>query len=139
MIVEPLPNGELLRFGTIAELPGYTHAITVKPWNMACHCGPNAGAAAEHRRTVCDALDLPFERLTCAEQVHGCDLAVVDVGQAGSGRDGRASAIAGVDGLLTNQPGIGLMLLSADCPLVLVCHPRRGPPCRGSASASRIG
>ena len=137
MIVEPLHDGKLLRFGAIAELPGCTHAITVKPWNMACHCGPDAGAAVERRRTVCDALDLPFERLTCAEQVHGCELAVVDVGQAGAGRDGRASAIAGVDGLLTDQPGIGLMLLSADCPLVLVCDP--GRPAVGVAHASWRG
>lgn len=125
MIVSALDATELLRFELLAGLAGLAHAITCKPWNMACHCGPDAGSAPDCRRRVCEYLGLPFEMLTCAEQVHGNELAVVDAATAGAGRNGRASAVRGVDGLLTDRPGVGLMLLSADCPLVVVFDPRR--------------
>lgn len=134
MISERLDDIELLRFDVPAGRTGLAHAITTKPWNMACHRGPDAASTVERRRRVCDALGLRFEHLTCAEQVHRSRLAVVGAGQAGAGRDGRASAVPGVDGLLTDQPGVGLMLLSADCPLVLVFDPHR--PALGVAHAS---
>lgn len=100
--------------------------MTTRPWNMACHCGPEAAASVGRRRQICDHLGLAFEALTCAEQVHGSELAVVDDRSAGAGRDGRETAVPGVDGLLTDRPGVGLMLLSADCPLVVVFDDRRG-------------
>ncbi len=134
---EPLDGMILLRFASLAGRAVLIHAITSKPWNMACHCGPQTHLACERRRRLCEAVGLPFERLTCAEQVHGASVAVISPDGAGAGRDGRASAVAGVDGLLTDCPGVGLMLLSADCPLVLVFDPRR--PAIGVAHASWRG
>jgi polyphenol oxidase len=125
MITQPLNGSALLRFDSLAPLPGLTHAVTTRPLNMACHCGPQAERAVERRRGVCEAIGVPFERLTCAEQVHGADVAVVNDTLAGSGREGRSSSVAGVDGLATDRPGVGLMVLSADCPLVLAFDPRR--------------
>ncbi len=125
MIVESAGGIDLLRFGALADLAGLAHAITTGPWNMACHCGPDVRLAVSRRQRVCDTLGLAFDRLTCAEQIHGGELAVVQPEQVGAGRDGRASAVAGVDGLLTDRPGVGLMVLSADCPLVLVFDPQR--------------
>ncbi len=124
----------LLRFPGLAGEPRLVHAVTTKPWNMACHCGPEAAHAAKRRGTLCLFLGMSFDRLTCAEQIHQTGLAVVDERLAGAGRDGRASAVVGVDGLLTRRPDTPLMLLSADCPLVLVYD--HGVPAVGVAHAS---
>ncbi len=134
MIAETQAGATLLRFPELAALPDLAHVITTRPWNMACHCGPDAKAAVGWRRRVCAMLGLPFEHLTGAEQVHRNELAVVDASHAGAGRDDRVTAIAGVDGLLTDRRGVGLMVLSADCPLVLVFDPSR--PALGVAHAS---
>jgi YfiH family protein len=137
MIVEPLDDVALLRFSALARQPELAHAITTKPWNMACHCGPDADLAIGRRLRLCQIVNLPFDRLTCAEQVHGTGLALVNGTLVGAGRSDRSSAVPGVDGLLTDSPGVGLMVLSADCPLILVFDPRR--PAVGVAHASWRG
>jgi hypothetical protein len=137
MIAEPLDDVTLLRFSTLVRQPDLTHAITTKSWNMACHCGPDADLAIGRRRRLCQIMNLPFDQLTCAEQVHGTGLAVADGTLVGAGRTDRSSAVPGVDGLLTDRPGVGLMVLSADCPLILVFDPRR--PAVGVAHASWRG
>jgi YfiH family protein len=137
MLSESVDGIELLRFARLSDVPGVAHAITVKPANMACHCGPGTEAAPEARRRVCEAMGLSFEHLTCAEQVHGNRIAVVDESLAGAGRAGRAEAVHGVDGLLTDVPGVPLMLLSADCPLIVVADPHR--PAVGVAHAGWRG
>jgi YfiH family protein len=77
------------------------------------------------RKEVCRVLELPFERLTSPAQVHGGEVVPVTASDAGCGRDGRGSAVKYVDGLVTNDPGVPLILLTADCPLVCAYDPVR--------------
>ncbi|MBN1347272.1 MAG: laccase domain-containing protein [Phycisphaerae bacterium] len=134
MITQNLEDIELLRFESLATHDHLVHAVTTGPWNMACHCGPCATEAPARRRRLCEHLGLSFNRLTLAEQVHQNGLAIVDDAVAGAGRGARHTAVPGVDGLLTDRPDTGLMLLSADCPLVLLFDPRT--PAVGVAHAS---
>lgn len=94
------------------------HAFTLRPGDMSEVAGPGAAGAAERRRCLCAALGADASHLTTMEQVHGSDIAVVD--EASLGR-----RIDGVDGLVVDWPGVPVMGLSADCPLVLVCDPQR--------------
>jgi len=89
-----------------------------KPWdelNTALHVGDHTDAVIENRRLVSAAAGLAFDAWTCAEQVHGCDAAVVDAASAGSGRLSREDAIQGKDVLVTNTPGVMLTMFYADC------------------------
>jgi YfiH family protein len=53
------------------------------------------------------------------QQVHDRQIAVVEPALEGQRVDS-------ADGLIVNRPGVPLMALSADCPLVVACDPARG-------------
>ena len=117
--------------------------------NYAPHRGHNREGAIDARRRVCEILGAEYDRLTSPEQVHGGEVVAVEEGDIGRGRDGRGTAVRYVDGLLCDKPGVPLILLSADCPLVCVYDPKRravGPstpvgrapwPTRASTSSLR--
>jgi YfiH family protein len=92
---------------------------------MALTVGTDVEDTPARRRAVCESLGLSFDKLTVGEQVHGSRVAVVTGSRIGCGRDKTESRIAGVDGLVTDEPGVPLMALSADCALVLLYDPVR--------------
>lgn len=124
-------------FEQLAAEPRLRHVFVSRPHNWAPHRGPLREAAVEQRRALCAALGFDFERLTSPQQIHGAELLRVEDGDVGAGRLGRGQAVPFVDGLLTDRAGLPLILLSADCPLVLVYDPRR--PALGIAHASWLG
>ncbi len=121
----PLEETALFFFPSLRKAPGFAHAITSRPWNMATHCGPAADRAVARRRRVCEFLGLPFENLTAPEQTHSPYVLSVLPSEIGAGRDGRHTAIRFVDGLVCHLPGVALMQFSADCPLILFVEPSR--------------
>lgn len=123
MIEKAVGNQRILQFEQIASLPGVVHAVTTKPANMAPHRGQHNDQALAWRRELCDGLGLSFDRLVSPEQVHGAELIAVNESDAGCGRDGRATAIKYVDGVMTRCVDLPLICLSADCPLVLAYDP----------------
>jgi polyphenol oxidase len=93
--------------------------------NLAAHVGDAPRNVDENRARFLSALGLsPLrESLVTAEQVHGTNVALVDHADAGRGAwaDGGRPPVEAVDGLVTSEPNIPLMLLFADCvPVVLV-------------------
>ena len=109
-----------MRFSELDSLSGYRHGFVLrspdietrverdealrrlKPWHEA------------HVRS----LGFEVENLLLAEQVHGTEVAVDD------GR--RASVVAGVDGLVSNQAGTLLGIYVADCCAVYAVDPEAG-------------
>lgn len=83
--------------------------------NLGYHVGDQAAQVAENRRRVRMALGL--DHLAGVHQVHG-DRVLVVAG-APDVRD-----LPGYDALITNQPGIGLMVQQADCQAVLLWSAR---------------
>jgi len=82
----------------------------------------------ENRRRWCAAIGVAPERLVVPGQVHGTDLAWVGSAEAGRGVLAQEDVIAGHDGLLTAQPGLGLAVSYADCvPVVIVAAGEEGP------------
>ena len=75
------------------------------------------------------AAGLAVESLVFAEQVHGSGVAVV--------RAPVPRPVAGVDALVTSTPGLGLVVLSADCLGVLLVDPAAGVA--AAAHAGRQG
>lgn len=80
-------------------------------FNLGSHVGDNPSAVSTNRGQLAMALDLPASGLVFMNQVHGADVqTVTDPGDES----------ASVDAMVTTQPGIGLVVLVADCTPVLL-------------------
>ena len=88
--------------------------------NLGLHVGDDPQRVVENRRRAAAAIGLGLDDLVFCRQAHGRDVAVVGAGERGRGTRSDADAIAGVDALITRDPGVGLVVMVADCvPLVL--------------------
>lgn len=86
--------------------------------NLALNVGDQPDRVRHHRRRLAAAAGLAVDALVFAEQVHGRGVAVVQ----GPTRE----AVRGVDALVSTAPGLGLVVLSADCLAVLLADPVAG-------------
>lgn len=115
---EPLP---IERFTALEALPFLQHGFVCRVAGIdVAHDKAEAlrrldGVHREVRRSLAIG-DLPF---VTAEQVHGREVAVLDVPVAGDQR------FEGCDGLVTNQTGIVLGIYVADCGAVFLVDPVR--------------
>jgi hypothetical protein len=83
------------------------------------------GAVHAARAALAAAVDLSPGDLVFAAQVHGPRVARVGRTDRGRGVEDHATAVPGVDALVTTDPGVGLAVLAADCvPLLLVAPGR---------------
>lgn len=83
--------------------------------NCGLHVADAPGDVVENRRRLAGALALPFEACTYAEQVHGKEIQVVTRRQRGAGYNSREQALQAKDGFITNESGVYLHALFADC------------------------
>jgi polyphenol oxidase len=84
--------------------------------NVGRRVGDTDLAVAENRRRVRQRLGLA--ELLSARQVHGCGISRWD------GPESPVEEVADCDALLSNRPGLGLMVQQADCQAVLLFDPR---------------
>ena len=79
----------------------------------------------ENRTLLARDVGLPPERIAMGWQVHGTDIAEWDGTPADGAYGGAATSLAKVDGHVTSVPGLGLLVLVADClPVALVSRER---------------
>lgn len=82
-------------------------------WNLAFHVGDEAGNVAANRAAIAARAGTDPSRMVFMRQCHSADVRVVTAADA--------PEIEGVDGLVTNEPGLVIVALSADCvPVALV-------------------
>lgn len=93
------------------SLPGVAHALTLRLPNLDVSTTDKAEALSRlqpfHQRAVED-LGFPSGALKTAEQVHGAEIASVDI-------DSPFQPVPGADGLITDQTGVLLGIYVADC------------------------
>lgn len=118
----PLSDLPWLAHGITERIGGASHA-PFAALNLGLHVGDDANLVIENRRRAAAALGFSLDRLVCAEQVHGGEVAVVDATDAGRGATEHANALPGADALVTNVPGLLLALCFADCVPVLLADP----------------
>jgi YfiH family protein len=94
--------------------------------NTALHVGDIAADVIANRRRVAEALGWDFAAWTCAEQVHGNRVHAVTAADRGRGRLDRESAIPDADALITNEPGVLLVMYFADCVPLYFYDPATG-------------
>ena len=115
---EPGSTGAL----TLAPVAGTAAAFTGRAHgNVSYLVGGGDPAAA--RRALGPLAGTGPGDAVFMEQVHGAGVAVVTRAQAGSGLEGHAGAVPGVDALVTVEPGLALVALTADCVPVLLASP----------------
>ena len=111
---EGLTAGFTTRLGGVSQAPFAT-------LNLAMHVQDDPTTVEANRRLVSEAIQMPFEGWTCAEQVHGHHVHVVTADERGRGRTSREDAIPDADALITQHANICLTSFYADCvPLLFV-------------------
>ncbi len=105
--------------------------------NIAFHVGDTPEHVLENRKLLADAILIDADAFTCGEQVHGAQVAVINAKTAGRGAKSLADAIPGTDSLITNVPGVPLMIQTADCAAVSLYDPKN--QAIGVAHAGRKG
>lgn len=68
-----------------------------------------------NRERLAQALRIGLEQCTYAEQVHGNEVQIISKEHAGAGVRSREQAIQAKDAFITNEPGLFLHALFADC------------------------
>ena len=108
--------------GWFTPRAGGTSAAPYDALNLGMHVEDEWRRVHANRELVARAAGLDDDALVFAQQVHGAGVAVVDRSSA-RGRDG---GVAGVDALVTSTPGLGLVVLAADCLPVLLADGQAG-------------
>ncbi|WP_281975610.1 peptidoglycan editing factor PgeF [Halobacillus litoralis] len=83
--------------------------------NMGLHVDDEKENVLENRRTLAKELGVSLDQWVIGEQVHGTEVKAVGHTYAGAGTDSLSTAVQGVDGLITNEPGLLLAAFYADC------------------------
>lgn len=119
-------NGiNLLLFPNLAGYKNITHFITTReggvspePYNtlnLAFHTGDQPRNVLKNRLILARALGIAPEDIVNGEQVHGANVAIVSE---------KGLTPAATDGMVTNKPGICLLVLVADCVPLIFYDPR---------------
>jgi len=109
-------HGISARLGGVSQTP-------YASLNMGLHVGDDPAAVRENRQRFLAMLGLKAARICTPEQVHGDVIDRVGTAEMGRGALEYADAIKGCDALITNEPGVPLMLCFADCTPILFIDP----------------
>jgi polyphenol oxidase len=113
-------------FDTLADLPVQAHistrhgGVSPEPWhslNLSITRGDERGRVEENRDRLMNAIGVDATTLVRCRQVHGTGVAKVDWSDANQWKEQS-------DGLITDSPGLPLLLLFADCVPILLYDPQ---------------
>ena len=125
-----------LGFDHLAGLPGLIHGVFPRTggvsrplWdglNIGLGCGDDPDHVRENRRRMLEALGLT--RAVFLSQVHGDHIHVIRKGEVTPEElwdpgTGSTAAPVVADGVITNEPGLGLVIQVADCQAVILYDP----------------
>lgn len=111
-----IKHGISSRFGGGSKPP--FHSL-----NVALHTGDCDESVIINRQLFCQGIGIHSEHIVTAQQLHTDHIAVVTQEAKGRGAGSYEDAIPNTDALITNVPGIPLMLFFADCVPVLIVDP----------------
>jgi YfiH family protein len=98
-------------------------------FNLGGKVGDDPAAVAANQRKLADGIGLGADRLVWMEQIHGRNAVLVD--------GPHESAVEATDALVTAQPNLALVVLTADCVPVLLSDPDSGVV--SAVHAGRVG
>ena len=122
-------NLTFYQFPLFQYVPGLVHGVftrrggesagDLRGLNLSFSVGDRDGRVAGNRKRVRDLLNMPS--LTSLRQVHGTDAVIISNGKVLNTT--RTPETETGDILLTDRPGIGLMIKQADCQAVMLVDP----------------
>ncbi|NHN28640.1 peptidoglycan editing factor PgeF [Paenibacillus agricola] len=83
--------------------------------NCGLHVDDVPAHVISNRQLLANSLNVHLQQCTYGEQVHGNEVQKVVKLHAGAGTDSRDDAIQAKDAFITNEPGLFLHVLFADC------------------------
>jgi YfiH family protein len=119
---------ELLTSDLLDSLTSVQHGMTTRHQdrNLSFYTHPDPTEVRRHRAEVCAVFGKRLTDLTVPSQRHGNGVAVVDETYRGRGGASHATAIAGMDALVTATPGLLLGITIADCLPVFLADRGKG-------------
>lgn len=114
-------RGSVVHFITTRK-GGFSRA-SFRSLNLAGHVGDSFSAVEKNRRKLAACLDVPFRNFVYPEQRHSSD--VKKIGKRNSRALLSGNRIIRADSLVTDVPGICLMIQVGDCVPVLLFDPVR--------------
>lgn len=109
-------HGVSARFGGVSLQPFLS-------LNLALHTGDEDEKVIENRRRFCKSVGIEADHIVTAQQTHGDQVVLVTKEHLGQGAKKYSEATPQTDALITNVPGVPLMLFFADCVPVLIVDP----------------
>ena len=88
-----------------------------KSLNLRMHCDDKKENIYKNYQIICDEIDVNFENLVFSNQVHCDTIYTVGKDDLGNGitKPQKFDGADGADGLITNVPGVPLIVFGADC------------------------
>lgn len=91
--------------------------------NVGLHVGDQPSDVIANRHICASIIGGELEDWVTAQQVHGTGVHVARAADKGRGIHAAESAVPGVDALITDEPGLTLVVMAADCVPVLFYDP----------------
>lgn len=127
-----------LRFDHLADQAGLDHGVFTRAGgvslppcrglNIGLGCGDDPEHVRENRKRMLNCLGI--EKAVFLSQVHGDRVHVIRQGQVNPDEvwdpdTGQTAVPVTADGIITDQPGLGLVIQAADCQAVILYDPER--------------
>lgn len=126
-------NGICWEESTLLREAGLCHGVTgrgggvsnapFQSLNLGLHVDDSTPDVLENRRRLCALLGCSLQHLTTARQTHEDHIVAVGPTEIGRGAGSYADAFPHTDALMTNLPGVPLMMCVADCVPVILFDP----------------
>ncbi len=114
---------KLIRFSAWEQIPGLIHGFTTRrggvspepyDWNFGRSSGDSPENVLANEELLSEMIGIPADHMVVSSQVHGVVIRRIGEEDAGKGVV-RPRDFEGVDGLVTDTPGICLLTVHADC------------------------
>ncbi len=92
--------------------------------NLRMHCDDKKENILKNYEIICDEIGVNFKNLVFSNQVHCDTILSVCSEDMGNGIT-KPQKWDGVDGLITNQPGVPIIIFAADCVPVFFLDPKK--------------
>jgi YfiH family protein len=121
---------EPLRSRRLSAIDGIVHGMTCRvpglgraDGNVGLGAPRDAFDAWEMRQLWSREIGFDPASIAGLRQIHGCDVLLAKSEDAGKGASPGSTPLGAADALITNEPGVTLMTLHADCLPILVVDP----------------
>ncbi len=109
----------------VSSRPGGVSKYPYNSLNLGFHVGDSDIHVYRNRRILALCLGIPIEHFTICKQRHGKHVVIVTEAMRGRGGSSFDTALDNADAMVTDIPGVCIMVLVADCVPIVIFDPLR--------------